>query len=122
MNTEQLTEIERRLSVTLPDDYRELMLAYPKELEAEAEYELLNDPQQLIGININTRGYGSGIAGWQDSFFITGTDGGEEMYFLDTSRGRSPVFCLAVENHVISERAPSLAEFVRMLVETDSES
>jgi hypothetical protein len=121
MDTEQLTEIESTLSITLPDDYRELMLAYPHELEAVAEYELVNDAQQLIAINVNARGYGPGIGGWRDSFFITGTDGGEEMFFLDTSRARSPVFCLAVENHAISERASSLAEFVRMLVEAAGE-
>lgn len=122
MNAEQLTEIENRLSIILPEDYREVMHVYPKELEAVAEYELLNDHQQLIGMNVNTRSYGPGIAGWRDSFFIIGTDGGEEMYFLDMSRGRSPVFCLAVENHVISERASSLAEFLQMLIEEHIES
>ena len=52
MTSDELDRVERELGIRLPHDYRALVLTYPAGLGASGpDYELLDDPIQLIAIN-----------------------------------------------------------------------
>jgi hypothetical protein len=115
MTDSDLQRIERELSLKLPADYRSLMLSYPFPPDSfTAENMLPDNAARLLE-----------SAGGRDNLpprsFIIGNDGGEEIYFIDTSRQQSPVFVFDLETGEIKEYAPTLEAYIQKCRDTDAQ-
>lgn len=113
MISEDLDRIERELGVRLPGDYRALVLTYPVGLGASGpDYELLNDPGELIALNREYRERGFFGLPWPAHFFCFGGDGSGNGYYLDLRKEPSPVHFADHEGSLYSEEWPSLAAWL----------
>lgn len=109
MTSGDLDRIERELGIRLPGDYRALLLAYPAGLGPSGpDYELLDDPAQLIAINRLLREEGFFGLPWPENFFSLGGDGFGNEYYLDLSKPTSPVYLADHEGSLYGEEWPSL--------------
>ncbi len=109
MTSDDLDRVERELSLRLPGDYRALVLAYPAGLGASGpDYELLDDPDQLIAVNRGLRERGFFGLPWPAHFFSFGGDGSGNEYCLDIRRDPSPVWFADHEGTIYTEEWPSL--------------
>lgn len=107
MTDSDLQRIERELSLTLPADYKSLMLSYPFPPNSfTAECMLPDNAGRLLE-----------SAGGRDNpppgSFIIGNDGGEETYFIDASRQGAPVFVFDLETGEVKEYAPTLEAYIQ---------
>jgi hypothetical protein len=91
MTEDELSQIEAELRVTLPREYRELMLERSGELRAcgcfgEALSELFLDAPEVINENTIERVQDSGTSyafpNWWTTYFLVGTNGGGDYYCL----------------------------------------
>lgn len=109
MTSDDLDRVEHELGIQLPRDYRALMLTYPAGLGPSGpDYELLDDPTQLIAINRLFREQGFFGLPWPAHFFSFGGDGCGNEYYLDLSRQPTPVCFADHEGSQYSEPWPSL--------------
>jgi hypothetical protein len=109
VTSEQLDRVERELDIRLPSDYRALVLTYPAGLGPSGpDYELLDDPEQLISINRSLREEGFFGMPWPAHFFSFGGDGMGNEYYLDLRREPSPVYFADHEGTLDGDRWPSL--------------
>ena len=115
MTNTDLQRIERELRITLPADYRALMLAYPFPPDSfSAECLLPDSADRLLE-----------LAGARENLpphsFIIGDDGGEETYFIDVSRQPSPVYVFQLETGKVKEEAAGLDAYVQKCRDADDE-
>ncbi len=95
MTADELDALERSLSLRLPDDYRDVMLAYPfPEASAPAQAYLLDAAAYLQKMNLQIR---SGDIRqhnieWRPTYFAIGTDFAGDAFVLDTALGQSALF------------------------------
>ena len=91
MTEKDLSQIENRLKITLPNEYRALMLARAAELmEAGCFGDDLSafylHPKQVVQANKLERpkesGTGYAFPRWWETFFLVGTNGGGDYYCL----------------------------------------
>ena len=109
VTSDGLDRVEHELGVRLPSDYRALVLTYPVGLgESGADYELLDDPEQLIATNRMLREQGFFGLPWPPHFFSFGGDGSGNEYYLDLRLEPSPVYFADHEGTLHSESWPSL--------------
>lgn len=109
MVSDDLDRIERELIVRLPGNYRALVLTYPLGLGPSGpDYELLDDPGQLITVNREYRENGFFGMPWPAHFFSFGGDGSGNAYYLDLRKEPSPVYFADHEGSLYSEQWPSL--------------
>ena len=84
MVSDDLDRIERDLGIRLPGNYRALVLTYPLGLGASGpDYELLDDPAQIIAINQQFREHGFFGMPWPAHYFSFGGDCAGNAYYLD---------------------------------------
>lgn len=116
MTDNDLDRIERELGIRLPVDYREIMRAYPFGPGTHAaEFGLPDDADGLITAN---RGPGPhGFAG----YFRIGSDGGEEEYYIDLHRIRSPVYRYALETSERTIVSDDLNQYVQRCMAIEAE-
>lgn len=87
MTSDQLDRVERELGIRLPSNYRALVVTYPAGLGSSGpDYELLDDPEQLIAINRRLREEGFFGMPWPAHFFSFGGDGTGNEYYLELDR------------------------------------
>lgn len=127
MTSYDLDRVERELGVRLPSDYRALVLTYPVGLgKSGPDYELLDDPGQLIAANRLLREEGFFGSPWPAHFFSFGGDGFGNEYYLDLRREPSPVYFADHEGAIDSEQWPTLeawlAERLREKAEWEAET
>ena len=104
-----LDRIERELGIRLPANYRALVTNYPAALGSQGpDYELLDDPQQLIESNRLYRAQGFFGMPWPEHYYSIGGDGTGNDYYLDLSVEESPVYFADHEGSIYSEQWPSL--------------
>lgn len=109
MLSEDLDRIERELAIRLPGEYRALVLTYPAGLGPSGpDYELLDDPGELIAVNRRLREEGFFGMPWPAHFFCFGGDGSGNEYYLDLRKEPSPVYFADHEGSLYSEQWPSL--------------
>ena len=92
MTEADLSEVEAELGITLPDFYRTTMLNYPfPEKSYVAQSSLVNDPKAILKYLRMTWG----LPGIGRPYGV-GSDGGEEVYFIDLTASDTRVY---VYNH-----------------------
>jgi cell wall assembly regulator SMI1 len=116
----EFDRIEREMGITLPDDYRETMIHYPFPPDSSpAINDLCNNASELISWNKD----GSSLDIEEASeYFMIGTDGSEELYFIDVRLQRSSVYVYCIDTDTFSVVAASLAEWVNMISEMEQEA
>ena len=126
MVSEGLDRIEHELGIRLPAEYRVLVLTYPAGLGTSGpDYELLDDPAELIAVNRRLREDGFFGMPWPAHFYSFGGDGSGNEYYLDLRKEPSPVYFADHEGSLYGEQWPSLdawlAERLREQAEWEAE-
>jgi cell wall assembly regulator SMI1 len=122
VTSDQLDRVERELGIRLPNDYRALVLTYPTGLGSSGpDYELLDDPEQLITTNRYLRENGFFDMPWPAHFFSFGGDGSGNEYYLDLRQEPSPVYFADHEGTLYSEQWPSLEAWLAERIKEQSE-
>lgn len=116
MIVDQLEYIERSLGFTLPADYKELMLRHPLEGSDEEDLMLSNTPEHVIDACRHEF-----VTEAITRPFIIGSDGGEEIYYMDAVITPSPVFVYDHELGASSVLCADLEAFMRYLEEMNAE-
>ena len=114
MMTEQnLQQIEMEFHLTLPDDYRKLILSSPfRPIGKDRIYWLYDDPIEVIrSTREPLNGYYEGSA-WLQTHIAIGETAMGDQYVIDVCRTPSPVFCLSHETHEFEEEFSDLDAFV----------
>jgi hypothetical protein len=107
--SDDLDRIERELGIRLPGEYRALVLTYPLGLGPSGpDYELLDDPGEIIAVNRRLREHGFFGMPWPAHFFSFGGDGSGNEYYLDLRKEPSPVYFADHEGTLYEEQWPSL--------------
>ncbi len=95
MNLEDLKKIGNSIGITLPDYYKSTMLNYPFPKDSFAdEFMLVNNPGAVIENNDKSliEAIDKGVKP-----FSIGSDGGEELYYVDLNKEKSEVFVYYLE-------------------------
>ena len=109
MTSDDLDRVERELGIRLPGDYRALVHAYPSGLGAAGpDYELLDDPGELIAVNRRLREQGFFGQPWPAHCYSFGGDGSGNEFYLDLRKEPSAVYFADHEGSLYSEQWPSL--------------
>jgi hypothetical protein len=118
VNAAQLAQIEQALGMTLPPEYRAVMLAYPFSSGSLAEeLWLLDDPAQLIEINTDYRRDGFFGIPWPTHYFAVGGDGLGNAHFLDLHQAPAPVRFADHETGEFEDIAPDTTAWIATLWE-----
>jgi len=111
MTESDISKIESSLNVKLPEFYRRTMLSYPFPVDSFAEEFLLtNDTESVLESNQHPSEY-EGIG----RPFLVGSDGGEEIYFVDLAVNSSQVFTYEMETGKHVEKAKDWGEYLSQI-------
>ncbi len=111
MKESDIRKIESALNVTLSEFYRATMLAYPFPANSFAnEFLLPNDPNPILEHNQHSSVY-PGIG----KQFVIGSDGGEEMYFIDLAADSSQVFTFDMETGKHTPKATDWTKYLKQI-------
>jgi len=117
MTQEDIRELETFFGVTLPRDYRDLLLSYPAELPPVVKgTELVDHPTVLKDQNTSLRDGPLWGVKWPPQFFAIGDDGSGNLFYIDTELNPSPVFVFDHEDRSFRVESASLAEWIPQLV------
>lgn len=119
---ESIRRIEEQLGLIVPDEYRQVLLAYPFERDSDSyQWDLFGDAEAILKENQVYRDMGFFGQKWPDNYLVIGGDGLGNVYYLDLSRRNSPVFFADHEDTSYSqvieaeEVAPSVAAWVEQI-------
>ena len=114
MTESQLSEIEARVGFPLPDDYRQVALAFPfRPIGRDCIYWFHNEPARVIEDTIAPLADGGyNLDGWRNGYIAIGQSPAGDLYLLDSHSERLPVHCLSHETHAIEPEWPSFEDFV----------
>ena len=122
MVSDDLDRIERELTIRLPGNYRALVLTYPHGLGPSGpDYELLDDPAQIVALNRSYRAQVFFDMPWRSHFFSFGGDGNGNAYYLDLRKEPSPVYFADHEGTLLSEQWPSLEAWLEEMLREQAE-
>lgn len=111
MTEEELTQIESHLGLKLPEFYRSTMLNYPFPVNSFAdEFLLTNYLEQVLELNhqpVECSGIGRP--------FLVGSDGGEELYYIDLQNLESPVYTLQLETGKHFQKAENWTQYLHRI-------
>jgi hypothetical protein len=110
---QHIGRIEAELGVSLPADYRDLLLNVPfPSPPGDRVYWLYDDPDRVIeATRFPLYGYHEG-PDLGPRYLSIGQTAMGDQYVLDLARTPSPVLCLSHETHEFEEDYPDLAAFV----------
>lgn len=131
-----LREIEKWYDIRLPAEYCSFVLDYPA-LDSESEQRYLEETisRTMEGVVIDNdffRIEGNGPAtspafqehGWKPSYFVVGSDGCGNYYFLDTAKKPAPVYFFDHERETVeflaSDITGLLAHFQEILARIET--
>jgi len=107
----EISKIEESFNLSLPEFYRSTMLSYPFSADSFAEEFLLpNNPQSILEYNQHSGEY-TGI----EKPFVIGSDGGEEMYFIDLASDSSQVFSFDMEAGKHNVKAKDWSDYLSQI-------
>lgn len=113
MRKDDITAIERALGVTLPDDYAQLLLAYPFDEDRDAFY---GSVEEIIDDTLLYREHGMVGGTWLDQWVVIGNVGNGDHWFIDSALQTSPVFATSHDGAPpVQQDAASVAEWVEFL-------
>jgi hypothetical protein len=103
MTDTQLDAIEAALGVKLPAEYRRVSFAFLfRPIGRDRVYWMYNDPGAVIGQSRAPLVNGDyDRSNWRASYVVIGKSAAGDLYLLDASAERSPVYCLSHETHAI---------------------
>ncbi|MFH0261382.1 SMI1/KNR4 family protein [Vibrio barjaei] len=118
MKSEELSRIERKTGIVLPQSYKQALLNYPEDLvDTEAEdYHFLTDADEIISENLEVRVSGYFGEKWPERYFIIGHNGCGDYYVISHT---STEFSVGFTDHNKMECklfADSLDEFVEKVL------
>ena len=85
MTSAELDQLEENLKITLPEEYKRIALDNPFVGLNSADYELCDDFTAVLGENRYARDHGFFRQVWPPDWFIVGTDGCGNDYFITTT-------------------------------------
>ena len=137
MNSQaEVDVLEKALGVQVPAVYREFLAAYPDSLgrarysdDTETggpkDFEMLSSCNRIQRLNQRTRKYWSrsdyAEAPLPESYLLIGEDGSGNLYAIDTAESSGQVLEFDHELGEWTQRAPSLEEFGRQLLDAAAE-
>jgi hypothetical protein len=114
MTAEDLDQIEVRLGIALPTEYRTTMMAYPFPADSSAaELWMPDDAERVLALNESYRRGPRGPTDWPRHLFLLGDDGGEEAFVLDTSAAPYPVVIYELETGRLRSLVADFHAFVQ---------
>ena len=121
MTHDDVDQIECRLAIRIPDDYRTCVTNYPDDLSEDArKYDLWDNPKAVIanteGLRIRFLTSGK----WPHTFLVIGSSGCGDYYYLDTEQDRPPVGCWNHETERFAEVASSINDWYQQIRQWDS--
>ncbi|MDG3008089.1 SMI1/KNR4 family protein [Paludisphaera mucosa] len=131
MTEAELSEIEERLGVDLPADYRRLLLGYPPDLESAktdlgwkqespSERQLVNDADRLVELNEDVRRPGTPWTDddgpWPGRYFVIGDDECGNYWCIDLGGSGSEVWFYDHDLGGFEQHFGSLEEFAGELL------
>jgi hypothetical protein len=118
MTDQDIDEIESRLGLEVPDDYREFATSYPVHLGKFAgQYELFDDCDRVIFHTLERRLRATDEQPWSDDHLVIGASGCGDAYYMDLGQKPSPVLFASRDAKVVQTAADSLADWCDQLVQ-----
>lgn len=121
MTPEDFSRIEKDLSVSLPQSFRDTLMR-PEFQSAEAGFsEFSGDTDEIIGLNLEVWEEGFGGVKWPEHYLVIGEDGVGNHYFTDLTKERPAVFLadheetLRLKRLVTSESYDTYADFIAFI-------
>ncbi|BDS07436.1 hypothetical protein NT6N_24760 [Oceaniferula spumae] len=84
MNLDQLGNLESKLEVSFPSQYRDLVISHPFPKSDSSDFELCSNYELLLQENRELRENGFFGREWNKSWFAIGFDGCGNEYFITT--------------------------------------
>ena len=113
ITTDELTKLERKLDVKLPEEYKKTLLNYPFEKDSFAyTCMLMADVNILIEWNSESESL-------VKNGFMIGGDGGEESYYIDLYDEHHPVFSFDMETDKTVLFAKNIADYLAKIIEIE---
>lgn len=129
MDENDIHMIHSELLVQLPKDYVDRMLNYPLAGTDNEGWELCDDAEIIVKHNKELRRLGFFDIPWPDHFFVIGSDGCGNFYFLNLKESDCRVYFANHENRFdpenleeLEESYPSIDSFISFLSEIATES
>lgn len=101
MTETDIKSIEDQLKISLPLDYKQVVLDYPFSEDpryAVARIQILNDPEKVISLNLELRKNGFRKRKWPDNLFAFGTLL-DAIYFYDLNN-LPEIFSVSNDSHL----------------------
>ncbi len=119
-----IIDIEKKLNIILPQFYKNTLLKYPFPLDSLVDDCLLpNDPVQILKNNDTLMK--EIINNPEINPFFVGSDGGEELYFIDLNSQKSTVFVHSLEskesNLYVNDWSDFLNDIEKSLLEIEED-
>ncbi len=134
MNSNQIKQIEKKLSVSLPETYRNFLKSPPSILAAALRQEekenpgqtmLFLDAEHIIDSNQLMRdpdhpgffGFGptDDPVPWPDEYFIIGSDVGGNYYCIKPATGKTAVYFWYQGDTILKRYAKDLSAYIRKI-------
>jgi hypothetical protein len=114
MTETDVNRIESLLTITLPSDYRQFLLAYPKDMPADsARHEIFESADAIIGHTEELRAGLLPETSWPDDMLVIGDSGCGDFYCLDLSEEPPSVVCWNHETGEFEFTASSINQWYR---------
>ncbi|MHC4118417.1 MAG: SMI1/KNR4 family protein [Planctomycetota bacterium] len=111
MTESEINKIEASFNLTLPEFYKSTVLNYPFPPDSFAdEFVLLNTPQSILEYNQDRGEYSD-----TGEPFVIGSDGGEEIYYLDLASDSSQVFTFDMETGKHHVKAKDWSDYLSQI-------
>ena len=114
---------EDGVGLTLPGDYRRLLLALPfTPVGGDRVYRLYDDPGEVIRATRSPLNEFYAGRSLRPTYVVIGETAMGDQYLLDLSRTPPPVLCLSHETHEVGDEFPDLPAFVAAWTEDVAEA
>ena len=120
--------LERELSISLPEQYKSALLAYPFPAGSVGEEMLVSEAEWLLRRNRSDSSTGASgrrhehrLPGLSDGLFLIGTDGSELRYYLRVNANTDAVMQYDLETHRLSEFSASFSQYLERIRQIDAE-
>jgi len=114
MTEGELTEVEAAIGFTLPSEYWRVAAAFPfRPIGRDWVYWFYDDPDRVIdGTLAPLADDAYDKVGWRTGYLTIGESAAGDLYVMDSTAPRLPVYCLSHETHRIEPEYPTFAAFV----------
>ena len=112
MTNDELDQIEARLAISLPPEYRQFAANYPADLDADIRaHDIYDRAETVISATERLRLRPIPEMPWSDSYVVIGDSGCGDWYFLDLDESPAPLKWWNHETAAIEQVAFSIREW-----------